>query len=145
MSLQMASQALSRKVILPHDSDTPLLSCSIELPQLPNDKRFNRFYDKICNNCVAFCQKELLKKCLRLSTDSTGTYLYRLRYKAAENDGSLTITIYASLSDKQARKLLSSYKEAHLWQMRENSSASFIGIKKLASNSPFATDKTNQG
>ncbi|MBO7310760.1 MAG: hypothetical protein J6U86_05140 [Clostridia bacterium] len=96
------------KILSPEGHE--LLLYSIDIPQFEGFKRFNEFYLKIFDKTVAFCSKELYKKC-----DTQSTYSYRLSQKCHVENNRITVTLRATLTNRTARKSISEHIEKHIW------------------------------
>ena len=116
MDTQNQLTLLQLKATLPSEAASPVLLYKIEIPQLYTDTSFNKFYSKICNKCESFCQNSLLEWCKgSQKAQSDHVYSYSIRCKAIANESDITVTLYISLSDKTAGKVISSCKQTHFW------------------------------
>ena len=100
----------SKQTLTSADGSAELTFIS-ELPDL-GDSELERFYKALCCNCLAFCKRSILPKCI-----PSHTYVYKLRVRPLTEGDMLTITLAATLSDKTERRTLRSAKHTHVWKL----------------------------
>ena len=110
-NIVISKKHINDKITSPEGRD--LLLYSIDIPQLEGFKRFNEFYLKICDKAIAFCSKELYKKC-----DTKSTYSYRLSQRCHVENNRVTVTLRATLTDRTSRKSISEHIEKHIWDIK---------------------------
>ena len=98
-----------RKIILTGGGE---LDCLITLPKSEKLKGLNKFYAKVCENCIKFCENELSPS----FASSSHFYRYRIRSQAIQERERLTVLIKVSLTDRNSARVVDHSETSHVWR-----------------------------
>lgn len=99
----------THKKIISADGSTVIL-CTVEVPIIADIKKFNRFYTQVKEKSINFCEKKLMTHYA-----NGGTYSYKLLCRCHVENKRLTVTLKATLGNKDTHRIISSRTEAHIW------------------------------
>lgn len=99
----------THKKFISNDGSTVIL-CTVEVPNIAEIKKFNRFYSQVRERSINFCAKKLIAR-----YTNGGTYSYKLLCRCHIENKRLTVTLKAMLVNKDTRRIISSRTEAHIW------------------------------
>ena len=97
------------KVSLPSGGE---LERIITLPRSERNKGFNKFYSRVEDNCVRFCENGLVM----LIKDISHSYRYRLSSEVTEEGEKVKVTVKVTLTDRTAARVMERGEMVHTWK-----------------------------
>ena len=92
---------------------TPCLICSAQSVRIEGVDKIGKFYDKVRDSALDFCERCLIRVCA-----PPNEYSYRLVCKTAQAQEGMTVTLKATFTDRTQRKIISSAEYTHKWDNR---------------------------
>lgn len=97
------------KVALPSGGEIERI---ITLPRSEKTKGFNKFYDRVEDNCVRFCENGLAM----IIKDISHSYRYRLSSEVSEDGDTVRVTVKVTLTDRTAARVIERREMTHVWK-----------------------------
>ncbi len=97
------------RMILPSGGEVERI---ITLPRSKTLKSFNKFYDRVEDNCIKFCENGLVM----ILKDISHSYRYRLWSELTEEGETVRVLIKVTLTDRTAARTLERREMIHIWK-----------------------------